>query len=125
MQNDQICWHAASREKHQKCMKHPAAGAGDVNDSSGYSPFPGSINQLIIKLSTYEQQLAATGGVIAEFVNPKFKDAARTAFKKPTRCDPTLSHATALALLQQMMYSSPPRCSAGCLAALHWMILII
>ena len=58
-----------------------------MNNASGYSAFPGNINQLVIKLATYEKQLTATGGVIAEFVNPKFKDAARTAFKKPTRLE--------------------------------------
>jgi UDP-sugar pyrophosphorylase len=68
-------------------MKCITGAAGDVNDASGYSPFPGSINQLVLKLSTYERQLTATGGVIAEFVNPKFKDSGRTAFKKPTRFD--------------------------------------
>ena len=61
--------------------------AGDVNDESGVSPYPGNINQLVLKLDTYAQQLEATGGVIAEFVNPKFKDASRAAFKKPTRLE--------------------------------------
>ena len=47
---------------------------GDVNNASGYSAFPGNINQLVIKLTAYEKQLCATGGVIGEFVNPKFKN---------------------------------------------------
>lgn len=72
---------AGQRSHSQRCR------AGDVNDASGFSPFPGNINQLVVKLDTYAQQLEATGGVIAEFVNPKFKDAARTAFKKPTRLE--------------------------------------
>jgi UDP-sugar pyrophosphorylase len=28
---------------------------------AGYSPFPGNINQLVIKLSSYVHQLQATG----------------------------------------------------------------
>jgi UDP-sugar pyrophosphorylase len=39
----------------------------------GYSPFPGNINQLVVKLTSYLHQLEATGGVIGEFVNPKYK----------------------------------------------------
>lgn len=46
---------------------------GDVNDASGWSPYPGNINQLVIKLSTYVHQLNKTGGIISEFVNPKYK----------------------------------------------------
>ncbi|GLI66614.1 hypothetical protein VaNZ11_010538 [Volvox africanus] len=60
---------------------------GDVNDASGYSPFPGNINQLVLKLSSYVPQLAATGGVISEFVNPKYKDSTKTAFKSSTRLE--------------------------------------
>ena len=40
---------------------------------SGWSPFPGNINQLVLKLSSYVEQLQKTGGVISEFVNPKYK----------------------------------------------------
>ncbi|CAG9466321.1 unnamed protein product [Pedinophyceae sp. YPF-701] len=60
---------------------------GDVNDASGFSPFPGNINQLILKVATYKQVLHETGGIIAEFVNPKYKDDTRTAFKKSTRLE--------------------------------------
>ncbi|GIL88648.1 hypothetical protein Vretimale_17244 [Volvox reticuliferus] len=60
---------------------------GDVNDASGYSPFPGNINQLVLKLSSYVPQLAATGGVISEFVNPKYKDSTKTTFKSSTRLE--------------------------------------
>lgn len=31
------------------------------NCCAGYSPFPGNINQLVIKLSSYVDQLAKTG----------------------------------------------------------------
>ena len=39
----------------------------------GYSPFPGNINQLVLKLDSYVVQLGKTGGIISEFVNPKYK----------------------------------------------------
>jgi hypothetical protein len=61
--------------------------AGDVNGQDGYSPFPGSINQIIIKLEPYVRQLEGTGGAVGEFVNPKYKDISRTAFLKPTRLE--------------------------------------
>jgi UDP-sugar pyrophosphorylase len=61
---------------------------GDVNDeSTGLSPFPGNINQLIVSLPEYKAQLAKTGGQIEEFVNPKYKDETKTAFKSPTRLE--------------------------------------
>lgn len=40
-----------------------------------------------MKLSSYVPQLAATGGVISEFVNPKYQDARKTAFKSSTRLE--------------------------------------
>lgn len=54
---------------------------------AGWSPFPGNINQLVLKLSSYVEQLGATGGVISEFVNPKYADASKTAFKSSTRLE--------------------------------------
>jgi len=60
---------------------------GDVNNDKGVSPFPGNINQLIVSLEEYKAQLAKTGGQIEEFVNPKYKDASKTAFKSPTRLE--------------------------------------
>ncbi|KAL4857633.1 UDP-sugar pyrophosphorylase 1 [Chlorella vulgaris] len=61
--------------------------AGDVNDDTHYSPFPGNINQLVLKLSTYTAELHRHGGVIAEFVNPKYTDASKTTFKSSTRLE--------------------------------------
>ena len=61
--------------------------AGDVNNAAGISPFPGNINQIVLQLGPYATQLEATGGVIEEFVNPKYRDASRTAFKKATRLE--------------------------------------
>ncbi|MCO5578435.1 hypothetical protein L7F22_032277 [Adiantum nelumboides] len=60
---------------------------GDVNDASGFSPYPGNINQLIIKLGPYMEELAKTNGAIKEFVNPKYKDASKTTFKSSTRLE--------------------------------------
>jgi UDP-sugar pyrophosphorylase len=44
---------------------------GDVNCETGFSPFPGNINQLILELGPYKDELQKTGGAIKEFVNPK------------------------------------------------------
>eukprot|EP00252_Welwitschia_mirabilis_P014024 TRINITY_DN31047_c0_g1_i1.p1 TRINITY_DN31047_c0_g1~~TRINITY_DN31047_c0_g1_i1.p1 ORF type:complete len:631 (+),score=128.57 TRINITY_DN31047_c0_g1_i1:247-2139(+) len=60
---------------------------GDVNDKTGYSPFPGNINQLIIMLGPYIDELSKTKGAITEFVNPKYKDASKTSFKSATRLE--------------------------------------
>ncbi|KAI4337869.1 hypothetical protein L6164_016237 [Bauhinia variegata] len=60
---------------------------GDVNCETGYSPFPGNINQLILELGPYIEELTKTGGAIKEFVNPKYKDASKTSFKSSTRLE--------------------------------------
>jgi len=61
---------------------------GDINDpETGFSPFPGNINQLLFKLKPYAEALLRTKGAMPEFVNPKYADAAKTIFKKPTRLE--------------------------------------
>lgn len=60
---------------------------GDVADESGYSPFPGNINQLIFAVEPYVAAIKRTGGLVPEFVNPKYADASKTKFKKPTRLE--------------------------------------
>ncbi|KAJ1636236.1 UDP-N-acetylhexosamine pyrophosphorylase, partial [Pavlovales sp. CCMP2436] len=60
---------------------------GDVADASGYSPFPGNINVIAIELGPYLKILEQTGGSMPEFVNPKYNDAERTRFNKPTRVE--------------------------------------
>lgn len=60
---------------------------GDVPDESGFSKFPGNINLLVVRLAPYLKVLESSGGVVAEFVNPKFSDSTRTAFKKPARLE--------------------------------------
>ncbi len=65
-----------------------AAGLpGDVADENGFSTFPGNINTLVIAMAPYLEVLEASGGVIAEFVNPKYADAERTRFAKPARLE--------------------------------------
>jgi len=60
---------------------------GDVPNKEGYSLFPGNINVLIIRLAPYLSILKKSQGIISEFVNPKYADQGRTAFKKPTRLE--------------------------------------
>ena len=61
---------------------------GDVNDKvTGFSPYPGNINQLLFKLDDYCNALEKSKGIMPEFVNPKYKDVNKTIFKKPTRLE--------------------------------------
>jgi UDP-sugar pyrophosphorylase len=61
---------------------------GDVNDPiTGLSVYPGNINELLFNFPAYWKVLSATHGVVGEFVNPKYADAAREAFQKPTRLE--------------------------------------
>ena len=67
----------------------PAAN-GDVNrPETGFSAFPGSINQIVLRVDAYAKQLRRTKGAVPEFVNPKYKDTTppRTVFQKPTRLE--------------------------------------
>ena len=50
---------------------------GDVANEKGYSHFPGNINNLVFKIPEYVENLTRTGGVIPEFVNPKYANAER------------------------------------------------
>jgi len=67
-------------------LKETPAG-GDVADASGFSPFPGNINVLVFQLSAMGRCLESTGGIVPEFVNPKWADDAKTKFKSPTRLE--------------------------------------
>jgi UDP-sugar pyrophosphorylase len=58
-----------------------------VANEQGYSHFPGNTNTLVFKIPEYVDNLTATGGVIPEFVNPKYANAERTVFKAPTRLE--------------------------------------
>jgi UDP-sugar pyrophosphorylase len=61
--------------------------AGDVAESNGFSAFPGNINLLVVRMQPYLTVLQSSGGIVAEFVNPKFADASKTTFKKPARLE--------------------------------------
>ena len=60
---------------------------GDVPNENGYSHFPGNTNTLVFKIPEYVENLTKTGGVIPEFVNPKYANAEKTEFKAPTRLE--------------------------------------
>jgi UDP-sugar pyrophosphorylase len=69
-------------------LRATISAAGDVNDpTTGQSIFPGNINQLIFSLEPYEANLRKTSGVMGEFVNAKYTDSTKMAFKKPTRLE--------------------------------------
>lgn len=69
-------------------LRATIAPEGDVNDiNSGYSLFPGNINELLFMLEPYIANLNLRQGIMAEFVNPKYADSLREMFKKPTRLE--------------------------------------
>ncbi|GMH00922.1 hypothetical protein Nepgr_002761 [Nepenthes gracilis] len=85
---------------------------GDVNCETGYSPFPGNINQLILELGPYLEELNKTGGAIKEFVNPKYKDASKTIFKSSTRLE---------CMMQDYPKTLPPTARVGFTVADAWL----
>jgi len=56
-------------------------------DKEGYSLYPGNINVLILETNGYFELLHKTKGIVSEFINPKYKDATKTTFKKDTRLE--------------------------------------
>jgi len=68
-------------------LKATVEPRGDVAGPDGFSPYPGSINQLLFALKPFEATLRKTGGTMPEFVNPKYTDKTKTAFKSPTRLE--------------------------------------
>jgi UDP-sugar pyrophosphorylase len=68
-------------------LRDTVSPEGDVPNEQGFSMFPGNINVLVIKTSSYVELLKKTKGIIAEFVNPKYADEAKTTFRKPTRLE--------------------------------------
>ncbi|KAK4802350.1 hypothetical protein SAY86_000553 [Trapa natans] len=85
---------------------------GDANCETGYSPFPGNINQLILELGPYIDELKKTGGAIKEFVNPKYKDASKTSFKSSTRLE---------CMMQDYPKTLPPNARVGFTVADTWL----
>jgi UDP-sugar pyrophosphorylase len=70
-------------------LKEQGDCKGDVADpKTGFSPYPGNANNIVISLDAYAKTLRGEDqGVVVEFVNPKYKDATRTDFKKATRLE--------------------------------------
>eukprot|EP00451_Oxyrrhis_marina_P015339 CAMPEP_0204318502 /NCGR_PEP_ID=MMETSP0469-20131031/6570_1 /ASSEMBLY_ACC=CAM_ASM_000384 /TAXON_ID=2969 /ORGANISM="Oxyrrhis marina" /LENGTH=587 /DNA_ID=CAMNT_0051299563 /DNA_START=75 /DNA_END=1838 /DNA_ORIENTATION=+ len=60
---------------------------GDVPDATGFSPYPGNINVLLLSIPEYVAALAETKGVMPEFVNPKWAGEDKNAFKSATRLE--------------------------------------
>uniref|UniRef100_M8BEG3 UTP-monosaccharide-1-phosphate uridylyltransferase n=1 Tax=Aegilops tauschii TaxID=37682 RepID=M8BEG3_AEGTA len=77
---------------------------GDANCETGYSPYPGNINQLILELGPYSEELKKTHGAISEFVNPKYTDSTKTAFKSSTRLE---------CMMQDYPKTLPPTAKVG------------
>ncbi|VAI90961.1 unnamed protein product [Triticum turgidum subsp. durum] len=77
---------------------------GDANCETGYSPYPGNINQLILELGPYIEELKKTHGAISEFVNPKYTDSTKTAFKSSTRLE---------CMMQDYPKTLPPTAKVG------------
>jgi hypothetical protein len=87
-------------------MRQPgrAGGACHVPPSKPQGCGAGNINQLVLKADSYAAALERTGGVIAEFVNPKYKDETRTAFKSSTRLE---------CMMQDFPHGLPASASVG------------
>ncbi|KAK2974555.1 hypothetical protein RJ640_009777 [Escallonia rubra] len=85
---------------------------GDINSETGYSPFPGNINQLIIELGPYIEELTKTRGAIKEFVNPKYKDSTKTSFKSSTRLE---------CMMQDYPKTLPPTARVGFTVMDSWL----
>lgn len=84
-----------------------------MNDPiTGLSPYPGNINQLIFAADSYVRNLKRSGGVMGEFVNPKYADATRSTFKKPTRLE---------CMMQDYPKSLPAGSRVGFTAAPAWL----
>ncbi|KAI3679435.1 hypothetical protein L2E82_51346 [Cichorium intybus] len=85
---------------------------GDVNCETGYSLYPGNINQLILEIGPYMDELSKTGGAIKEFVNPKYKDSTKTAFKFSTRLE---------CMMQDYPKTMPPSARVGFIVTNPWL----
>ena len=69
-------------------LRATTSSHGDINvPATGRSPFPGNINQLMLRMEPYVRTLNSSFGVMAEFVNPKYTDSSNQAFKKPARLE--------------------------------------
>lgn len=87
---------------------------GDVNDpNTGFSPYPGNINQLLFRLEDYVKALEESKGAMPEFVNPKYANVEKTVFKKPTRLECMMQVCLCYCLIffsHFMIHSYPTTC---------------
>ncbi|CDJ45295.1 UDP-N-acetylglucosamine pyrophosphorylase, putative [Eimeria tenella] len=60
---------------------------GDKAGPEGYSLLPGNTNAIVLSLEPYLKALESSGGLVPEFINPKFKDETKTSFKSPARLE--------------------------------------
>lgn len=81
----------------------PGSG-GDTAGATGFSPYPGNINTLLLQLPPYASALAATGGSMPEFVNPKYTDGTKRYFRKPARLE---------CMMQDLPKLLPPEAKVG------------
>lgn len=88
MFSKQACLTNMSR-LHNLCslLKQLLASGLACSDSILPAAAAGNINQLILKVDSYARSLQQSQGIIAEFVNPKYKDASKTEFKSSTRLE--------------------------------------
>jgi UDP-sugar pyrophosphorylase len=90
------------------------APEGDVNDvTTGLSPYPGNINTLLFRLDPYLRTIRRTGGIMGEFVNPKYADEQKLKFKKPTRLE---------CMMQDYPKVLPPGARVGFTSAPAWLV---
>ena len=68
-------------------LKDRYNGKGDVANEKGLCDFPGNLNVLVFRISSYLNVLEESKGLVPEFVNPKYADEERTKFKSPTRLE--------------------------------------
>ncbi|EPY20784.1 UDP-sugar pyrophosphorylase [Strigomonas culicis] len=81
-------------------------------------PFPGSINTLILQFPAYYRVVQKTKGKVPEFINPKYENDAKRAFRTPARLESLMQD---IALLFENHYdlaedtasavsAAPPQC---------------
>eukprot|EP01068_Selenidium_serpulae_P002980 Selendium_serpulae@DN2804_c0_g1_i1.p1 len=68
-------------------LKNNPEFAGDKAGDDGFSKFPGNINAIVCNLDRYDDVLNKTKGVIPEFINPKYTNDTKIAFKTPSRLE--------------------------------------
>lgn len=78
----------------------------------GYSPYPGNINEIVLRLEPYARVLDRTGGLTPEFVNPKYANPERTKFASAARLE---------CMMQDYPRSLGPECRIGYTLLAPWL----